>query len=156
MNRSLGRLIALAFIAGFLGVLVFHQGFLLVAYLSGWLPRAPYDLSATPPLGVPKVISLAFWGGVWGIVMVLALHRIGTGRRLALAFLFGGLVPTLVGTLIVAPLKGQPVLLLPGRLALGFIINGIWGLGAMICYTLLARRPAAGKLPPNQRAEPAA
>jgi hypothetical protein len=147
MKQSLLWQTLLSFIAGFLGVLIFHQGFLLLAYLVGWVPRPPYDLGTTPPLGVPKVISLAFWGGIWGIVMVAALRRFGTGTtRLCLAFLFGGVLPTLAGTLIVAPLKGQPILLQPARFAFGFVINGIWGLGTMIFQGVLNRplnRPQA-------------
>lgn len=33
-----------AFIAGFLSTLVFHQGVLTLFWLSGALPRAPYDM----------------------------------------------------------------------------------------------------------------
>jgi hypothetical protein len=140
MKPSLPLQILLAFIAGALGVIIFHQGFLLLAYEVGWIPRPPYDMSATPPFDLPKVVSLAFWGGIWGIVIVLCLRRFATGTRLGLAFLFGGILPTLAGTLIVAPLKGLPVLVQPTRLMFGFVINGIWGLGTMIFYGVLGRR----------------
>jgi hypothetical protein len=40
-----------AFIAGFLSTLVFHQGVLTLFWLSGALPRAPYDMASAPPLG---------------------------------------------------------------------------------------------------------
>jgi hypothetical protein len=142
MKPSLPLQILLAFIAGALGVVIFHQGFLLLAYEVGWIPRPPYDMSATPPFEIPKVVSLAFWGGIWGIVMVLCLRRFAMGTRLWLAFLFGGILPTLAGTLIVAPLKGAPVLIQPARLMFGFVINGVWGLGTMIFYQLLDRRRA--------------
>jgi hypothetical protein len=142
MRQSLLWHSLLGFIAGFLGVVIFHQGFLLLSYFLGWVPRPPYDLTGTPPLGIPRVISLAFWGGIWGIVMILVLRRRGTGARLWAAFLFGGILPTLAGTLIVAPLKGLPVVLQPGRLAFGFVINGIWGLGTMIFYGVLGQRQA--------------
>ncbi|MFI5017241.1 MAG: hypothetical protein ACHQHK_04785, partial [Dongiales bacterium] len=95
MKTSLPLQILLAFIAGALGVIIFHQGFLFLAYGLGWVPRPPYDMSSTPPFDLPKVVSLAFWGGVWGIVMVLCLRRFSTGTRLWLAFLFGGILPTL-------------------------------------------------------------
>jgi hypothetical protein len=91
MKPSLPLQILLAFIAGALGVIIFHQGFLLLAYGLGWVPRPPYDMSATPPFDIPKVVSLAFWGGIWGIVMVLCLRRFAMGTRLWLAFLFGGI-----------------------------------------------------------------
>ena len=55
-----------AFIAGFVSTLVFHQGVLALLHLTGVAQRAPYDLGRVPPLGIPAVISLAFWGGVWG------------------------------------------------------------------------------------------
>ncbi len=142
MKPSLPLQILLAFIAGALGVVIFHQGFLLLAYEVGWIPRPPYDMSANPPFHLPKVVSLAFWGGIWGIVMVLCLRRFAMGTRLWLAFLFGGILPTLAGTLIVAPLKGLPVPIQPARLMFGFVINGVWGLGTMIFYQLLDRRRA--------------
>ncbi|HEX4571363.1 MAG TPA: hypothetical protein VH184_13105, partial [Dongiaceae bacterium] len=66
-------------------------------------------------------------------------RRFGAGTRLWLAFLFGGVAPTLAGTLIVAPLKGLPILLQPARLTFGFVINGIWGLGTMIFQGILNR-----------------
>ena len=58
-----------AFIAGFLSTLVFHQGVLALFWLAGALPRAPFDMTPAPPLGVPAVMSLAFWGGVWGVAI---------------------------------------------------------------------------------------
>src|SRR5438128_12211959 len=64
-----------AFIAGFLSTLVFHQGVLTLFWLSGALPRAPYDMAPAPPLGVPAVISLALWGGVWGVAIWPLLRK---------------------------------------------------------------------------------
>ena len=58
-----------AFIAGFASTLVFHQGVLWLLYAGGFSPRAPWNMAPVPPLNVPAVVSLAFWGGVWGIVL---------------------------------------------------------------------------------------
>ena len=58
-----------AFIAGFASTLVFHQGLLWLLYTAGFSPRAPWNMAPVPPLNAPAVISLAFWGGVWGIVL---------------------------------------------------------------------------------------
>ena len=55
-----------AFFAGFLSTLVFHQGVLTLFWLSGAFPRAPFDMSRVPPIGVPAVMSLAFWGRLIG------------------------------------------------------------------------------------------
>ena len=106
MRQSVVSRILLSFLAGALGVLAFHQGFLLLAYALSWVPAPPYSLAGTPPLGIPKVLSLAFWGGVWGIVMIPALGRLGAKSRPLAAVLFGGVLPTLVAVLVVVPLKG--------------------------------------------------
>lgn len=143
MSPSLLRRTAIGFAAGFIGVLLFHQGFLLLAYLVGWVSRPPYDFAPTAPLGVPKVLSLAFWGGLWGIVLMAALAPLPPRHRLLAALLFGGILPTLAGTLVVAPLKGSAISLQPLRLLFGFVINGIWGLGSFLTARVIgARRPA--------------
>ena len=56
-----------AFVAGFLSTLIFHQGLLALLYAAGVVPAPPYNLAASEPLGVPAVVSLAFWGGIWGL-----------------------------------------------------------------------------------------
>lgn len=55
-----------AFIAAFLATLIFHQGLFGLFYLADILPKAPYNMTPTGPLGVPSVLSLALWGGLWG------------------------------------------------------------------------------------------
>jgi len=142
MRQRVVSRILLSFLAGALGVLAFHQGFLLLAYALSRVPAPPYSLAGTPPLGIPKVLSLAFWGGVWGIVMIPALGRLGAKSRPLAAVLFGGVLPTLVAVLVVVPLKGLPVAesLQPRRLLFGFVINGLWGLGTVLFYRALNRR----------------
>lgn len=121
----------LSFLAGFLATLVFHQGLLAILHRAGASPRAAYSMAPAGPFGVPQVLSLAFWGGVWGIALWLAVgRRKGTSYWLA-AVVFGALLPSLVALFIVFPLKGQPVAgggdprILVGAL----LLNGAWGLG---------------------------
>src|SRR6266545_2307741 len=63
-----------AFLAGFFSTLVFHQGLLAILHAAGASPRAPYSMDATAPFNVPAVLSLAFWGGVWGIILWLIIQ----------------------------------------------------------------------------------
>jgi len=138
------RTYAKAFIAGFLSTLVFHQGLLKLFWLSGVLPRVPYDTTPAPLLGVPAVISLAFWGGVWGAV-IWPLLRHAPGRAYWLrALLIGAVVPSAVALFIVFPLKAMPVAggwdpkVIIGALAL----NGAWGLGVALFMRLVSESAA--------------
>jgi hypothetical protein len=142
MARQAARLVIIGFVAGAIGVLVFHQGVILIMYLLGVLPSGPYSLKATPPLGVPQVLSSAFWGGLWGIALVWLMTSVRAADRLWVALLFGGVLPTLVGILVVTPLKGgDPAARLQFAMLLrGFIINGAWGLGAALTYRVAQRR----------------
>jgi hypothetical protein len=135
-----GRRALLAFIAGFLATFVFHQGGLALLNEVGLTDRAPFNMTATKPFGVPAVFSLAFWGGVWGIALGWFL---GTKKKgwFVRALIFGALLPTAVALFIVMPLKGQPVAGgFNSQLILGgLILNGVWGLGTAAIYRLLGR-----------------
>jgi hypothetical protein len=131
------RLVVVGFLAGAISVFVFHQGFILIAWQLGLLPNAPYSLAPTAPLGVPRVISAAFWGGLWGILLALLLERLRRTDWLWVGILFGGILLPLVGILVVAPLKGGDVAWPESAMLFrSFIINGVWGLGAALLYRL--------------------
>ena len=132
--------ILLAFVAGFLATLIFHQPVLWLFHAAGVIPRAPYNMSPVPPLGVPSVISLSFWGGVWGIIMIPIISRIRNEAAYWItAIIFGAIFPTVVAAFVVAPLKHQPMTRTPAMALLGLSVNGAWGLGTAIFYRLFAR-----------------
>ena len=115
-----------------MATLVFHQGGLWLLHAAGLTDRAPYALTLTGPFGVPQVLSLAFWGGVWGIVLAAFLARTGASRTYLLrALLFGAIVPTLVAFFVVAPLKHLPIAAGgdPKIIVGALLLNGLWGLG---------------------------
>ena len=133
-NQHIGffKWVSSGFVAGFLATLTFHQVFIWLLHQAGIAPFSPYNMAAVPPWGIPAVISLALWGGVWGIVFA----GISKGFRhhkgfWVSAFLFGAIFPSLVALLVVAPLKGLP---LGGGwhwplLVTAFLANGAWGFG---------------------------
>jgi hypothetical protein len=99
-----------------------------------------------PPFGVPQFISLAFWGGIWGIIFVLAepIFARGPAEYWIGAIIFGAIFPTFVAWFVVFPLKGLPAgrgFHLPG-IFVGPIVNGLWGLGTAI-FLRLTTQPAA-------------
>lgn len=136
-NRRVAPLVLIGFLAGAISVFVFHQGFIFIAWRLGQLPNAPYSLEPTAPLGVPRVISSAFWGGLWGIALALLLQRLRRTDWVWVGILFGGILLPLVGILVVTPLKGGALAWPSSTMLLrGFIINGVWGLGAALLYRL--------------------
>ena len=134
MDSKTLRLIVIGFVAGAVGVLVFHQGVLLVMNALGLATFAPYSLTPVPPLGVPHVLSLAFWGGLWGIILVYVMVRVRGADRLWVALVFGGVLPSAVGMLVITPLKGGAISLGAAMLLRAFVINGAWGLGTALTY----------------------
>src|SRR5262249_3850669 len=135
------HIVVVGFLAGVIGVLVFHQGVILAMYLLGVLPSPPYSVRPTEPLGIPQFVSSAFWGGLWGIILVWFMVTVRGADRLWVAVLFGGVLPTLVGIFVVSPLKGGDPMenLQLARLLRGFVINGAWGLGTALVYRIAAR-----------------
>ena len=133
---------AAAFVAGFLSTLVFHQGLLALLYAADATRDAPYSRKPTAPLGIPEVISFAFWGGVWGALLWLFLSRLGEGWPYwAWAAIAGAIGPTLVAFLVVFPLKGRPKVDggVPKLIAGALVLNAAWGLGVALIMNLLGR-----------------
>src|SRR3954466_7505522 len=102
--------LVLGFVAGFIAVLLFHQPVVAALAALGMIKAGVYSMTATAPLGVPQVISLSFWGGMWGIVFALCEHRFPRGGVYwVYAFLFGAIFPTLVAWFVVSPIKHNPM-----------------------------------------------
>jgi len=147
---------SIAFLAGFTAVLLFHQGALSILHAVGFTPIAPFPVKPTQPFGLSQIWSLAFWGGVWGLVLAGVDRGFpkGVGYWVA-ALIFGAIFPSAVAWLVVFPIKGLPA---GGGwhaagLATGLMINGAWGLGTALFLQGLshgwlfrqARIPSDGK-----------
>jgi hypothetical protein len=137
---SIQKRIALGFIVAAISVLTFHQAMWeLLHYLAlpGLGMPPPFPTEPVPPLGVPRIASLCFWGGVWGA----AFGAVWRGPRASLwwAGILLGVVAALTGLFIVAAIKGQPI---GGGWVLtnwvrSLLINGFWGLGVGLMLTAL-------------------
>lgn len=138
MKRAAYWGLALGFAAGFLAVLLFHQPTGGTLRALGLSSTAPYQMQPVKPFGVPRVLSLAFWGGVWGIVFAI-LRPYLPGRPAAFLIagaLFGALVPTAFSWFF---LGGWP----PSSYWRGLLVNGAWGLGTaffLLAFDRLSRR----------------
>ncbi len=127
------------FAAGFLATLVFHQGVVAALWAAKVIPRVPWNMAGVPPMGVPAVIQLAFWGGVWGIPVLWLLSRLVPSKQMPLALILGAIGPSLVAWYVVSPLKGRPP---PDNLtafAVGLAVNGAWGIGTLLFFRMMNR-----------------
>lgn len=130
------------FAAGFFATLVFHQGLLGLLYWGGISPRAPFPMAATEPLGVPQVLSLAFWGGVWALALMPLLRRFGGATWWTAWLVAGAVLPSAVALFIVFPLKGMAFAAGwdPKIIVGALLLNGAWGIGSAIGLTALRAR----------------
>jgi hypothetical protein len=131
-----------AFAAGFVATLVFHQCVLALLHAFGVVPRAAWPMQPVPPFAIPAVISLAFWGGIWGVIMMPMIERRRGASFWIAAILFGAIFPTLVAWLIVAPIKHQPIAggWKPKTMMIGPLVNAAWGFGTALIYRVFIPR----------------
>lgn len=131
------------FLAGAFAVPLFHQTMLLLLNAIGWVARKPFAMTPTKPFGIPQIVSLSFWGGLWGILLGIALARISSRATYwIVALVFGAIAPTLVGMFVAAPLKGQPAGGDAKMFLIGMLVNAAWGIGTAVLYAAISpRRP---------------
>lgn len=135
------------FVAGAIGVLTVHQALLWILHRVGFAPWPAYRLAPTRPFGIPYMLSAAFWGGLWGIVIfrVSAAQRT-EGRAVVVAILIAALLPTLAGAVLVVlhvgSISSTDLGTTPKVQALvaSLIVNGGWGASVQLIGAALTRR----------------
>lgn len=137
------KILALGFVAGFLAVPLGHQVMAFIHFLLGWRPAMPWDFgpnerAAFKAFGLPSVINLSFWGGVWGVLWALIERHAPRGLAYwIVAILFGGVCATAFSAYGVPTIKGQPM----GAMSwIGFELNGAWGLVMAFFFDQFRRR----------------
>jgi len=130
----------LGFIAGAISLLTFHQGVLELFHLAGTGAPA-WSVQPVAPFGVPRVVDLCFWAGLWGTAFGLAMPRFTW--PLWLCGILMGFLAASVGWFVVAPLKGLPIASgwVPAAMLRSLLINGAYGLGVGLILPLLMPRP---------------
>jgi hypothetical protein len=130
-----------AFIAGFIATLAFHQTVLGLMHMGNPAVPAPFNLAATAPFGVPAVASLAFWGGVWGIVLWAFIRNDSGAKHWIKALVIGAIGPSAVALFVVMPLKGMGMAAGwdPKIIVGALILNGAWGIGVAMLMRLMQK-----------------
>ena len=133
------KLLMLGFAAGFVATLIFHQGLWYIFNQVGVIPldRPAWTMDSTPPFEIPAVLSKAFWGGLWGLVLTSILMHLDGMSYWAAWFVLGAVALTAVAFFVVPPLKGQPIPALWPRFFVGLALNGAWGFGTALLLRLI-------------------
>lgn len=132
------------FVAGFLSVVTVMSAAWWLTREAGFIPaNAPPLWSwapAIPPFGVPRVLNLAFWGGVWALVLSFLFRNL-SGIGYWLAWILAGAIAVAATAIFIVPtIKGLPITnLTPQRFMVSGFLNGMWGLGAAIWLMILGR-----------------
>jgi hypothetical protein len=127
----------IGFVIAVISVLIFHQAMwalLHVLALPGMAMPAPYPTDGIAPFGVPRIVNLCFWGGLWGALFG-AVWR-GRPGNLWWGGLVLGCAAAVTGLIIVPAIKGLPIgggWLLTSWIR-SFLINGFWGLGVGLLF----------------------
>jgi len=137
---SPGRGIAIGFAAGAVSALTFHAFAWWIFYRLGLQGIPPYPMRPNM-IGVPIIASLAFWAGVWGIVMVLVAPRVAP--PFWAVCLVVSVAASLVQIFVVPPLRGGAINWDMLAWLRALVINGVWGIGVAIIASALASRRAA-------------
>ncbi len=130
------------FFAGALSVITAMAATWWLMRAGGYMPANANPLwSWTPPVapfGIPRVINVMFWGGVWGLVLSL-LFRGLSGAKYWLAWFIAGAIAVAGTAIFIVPMiKGEAMRALTAESLLrsGFL-NGMFGLGAGLWNMIL-------------------
>ncbi len=118
------RLALLGFVAGFLATITFHQAAIWLVLRVLPFPFSPWNM-ALNDYGLPRVVALSVWAGVWGIGLCLLLRR----GALWQAAVLGSVVPSVWGWTVIAGMRGAPMFA-NGNLRLILLVlfvNAVWG-----------------------------
>jgi hypothetical protein len=127
-------------VAGAISVLVFHQTTLQIFFWLGLTPQAAFRIAHVPPFNAPMVVSITFWGALYGAMFARTITLVKTpswANGLA-----AGFVAMLLSWFVVRPLAGNPMAFgwLAGPMFRSFCAYEMWGLGvAMILPALVPR-----------------
>jgi hypothetical protein len=132
------------FVAAFLSVLTFQSGMIAIFYAADApVPSPPWSMAPVPPLGVPRILSAAFWGGLWGAAYAALEPRLTARLGWWAGGLAFGVLPLLALWFVALPLKGLPVGggFAPAGVAVAIVLHAVFGLGTA-AFFLAARRRA--------------
>jgi hypothetical protein len=137
-------LVFLGGVAGALSVLMFHQTTLQVFFWCGWAPQAAFRIAQVPPFNAPLVVSITFWGAIYGALFGLSLPFVKAPLWLKGAV--AGLCAMVLAWFVFLPLMGHPMAFgwQPWPMLRSFIAYQMWGIGLRLLLPCLLPRRFGG------------
>jgi len=134
-------------VAGAIAALVFHQTTLQIFFWLGLAPQAAFRIAHVPPLHAPMVVSITFWGALYGGLFGWVSSRLK--GPLWLYGLAAGVCALLLSWFVIRPLSGLSVAFgwqTPAMLR-SFVAYEMWGLGVGLILPILLPRRLKGTRP---------
>ncbi|MDR3529937.1 MAG: hypothetical protein P4L90_05200 [Rhodopila sp.] len=144
MIRSSTR-VFLGCVAGAIAVLAFHQTTLQVFFWLGWVPQAAFRIAQVPPFNAPLVVSITFWGAVYGGAFGFLLPWLR--GPLWLNGMAAGIGAMLLAWFVFLPLMGHEAAFgwQPWPMLRSAIAYQMWGIGMSLVLPLLHPRRLGGR-----------
>lgn len=134
--------IFLGCVAGALSMLVFHETTLQIFFWLGLAPQAAFRIAQVPPFNAPLVVSLTFWGAVYGGVFGFLLPCVR--GPLWIKSMAAGVCAMLLAWFVFLPLMGHHAAFgwQAWPMLRSFIAYQMWGIGlSLVLPVLHPRRP---------------
>jgi hypothetical protein len=145
------KTIFLGCIAGAIAVLTFHQTTLQLYFWLGLAPQAAFRVAVVPPFNAPMVVSITFWGAVYGGLFGLLTPRLP--KPVLVKALIAGSFALLMGWFVVGPLAGRPIAFgwQAAPMLRSAVASLMWGIGVTLILPLLYPRGLTGARRPWRR-----
>lgn len=130
-----------SFIAGFVATLTFHQGTIWLLHTFAGVPFVPWNMKINA-YGVPSVLALSFWAGIWAIPLCGLIAARPRLPALLTGLVLGAIVPSVWSWTVLAAMKGN-AMFAGGNLkviAIVLLVNGVWGFTTVLLFNLMYTR----------------
>ncbi|HEY0181470.1 MAG TPA: hypothetical protein VGC09_01570, partial [Rhodopila sp.] len=123
---------------------VFHQSVLQLFFWLGLAPQAAFRVAVVPPFNAPMVVSVTFWGAVYGGVFSALMPRLP--QRVLVRIGLAGIFAILMTWFVVRPLAGHPAAFgwQPNDMVRSAAACLMWGVGLVLILPLLHPRGLSG------------
>ena len=129
----------LGLVAGALAMLLCHQTSLQLLYWCGLIQHPAFRLASVPPFNVPMIVSVTFWGALFGAI----LNMLPTlPARVSVRGLVNSLFAILMVWFFVRPIAGHGVAFgwNPHAMAASAFAGLCWGYGVAVIQPVLHPR----------------